>query len=355
MKVALVYDRVNKWGGAERVLLALHRLFPDAPLYTSVYHQKKASWADTLSVRNSFLQHFPKAASIHELYALFMPIAFESFSFDTYDVVITVTSEAAKGIITKPHTKHICYCLTPTRYLWSGYDEYFENKLFRFLATPGVSYLQKWDLIAANRPDRYITISEESKARIRKYYKQDADVIYPPVTLGSGKQLEKHAGEEFFLVVSRLVPYKRIDIAVKACTQLKLPLKVVGEGSEIARLRSIAGPTVEFLGKLTDEQLIEYYKNCIALLFPGREDFGIVIVEAQQFGKPAIALNDGGARETVIHGKTGILFDGQSVKSMKEAILQFQSMRFDRELCRHNAEKFGFDAFKEQFLEALKY
>ena len=158
MKIALVYDRVNKWGGAERVLLALHELFPDAPIYTSVYNPITASWAKTFDVRSSFLQKFPLASIAHELYAVLMPIAFESFSFDQYDLVISVTSEAAKGIITKPKTKHICYCLTPTRYLWSAYDDYFRNPLLRFLSKPVVSYLRTWDKIASQRPDVNVAI-----------------------------------------------------------------------------------------------------------------------------------------------------------------------------------------------------
>ena len=180
MKVALVYDRLNKWGGAERVLLALHKLFPQAPLYTSVYDSQKASWAKVFDVRTSFLQNFP-FAMYHELYAPLMPLVFESFNFDEFDLVISVTSEAAKGIITKPKTKHICYNLTPTRYLWSGYSEYFKNPIFRFLSLPVIVYLKFWDKIAAQRPDKYIAISKEVQSRISKYYGRESVVVYPPV------------------------------------------------------------------------------------------------------------------------------------------------------------------------------
>jgi len=161
MKVALVYDRVNKWGGAERVLLALHELFPDAPLYTSVYNKDKTKWAKVFDIRTSFLQEFPFAKEAHELYPLLMPAAFESFNFDEFDLVISITSEAAKGIITKPHTRHICYCLTPTRYLWSGYKEYFQNGLSKILSLPAITYLRHWDRVASTRPDAYIAISHE--------------------------------------------------------------------------------------------------------------------------------------------------------------------------------------------------
>ncbi len=180
MKVALVYDRVNKWGGAERVLLALKSLFPDAPLYTSVYNSDNAKWAEVFSVKSSFLQKFPGARKLHEYYAPLMPMAFESFDFSEFDAVISVTSEAAKGIITKPETFHLCVCLTPTRYLWSGYDEYFKNPVLKFVSWPVVRYLKMWDKIAAQRPDQIVSISETVRDRVEKYYNRSSEVIYPP-------------------------------------------------------------------------------------------------------------------------------------------------------------------------------
>src|ERR1035437_6994117 len=276
MKTALVYDRVNKWGGAERVLLALHKIFPEAPLYTSVLNIEKAPWAKVFDVKTSFLQNFPKASTSHEFYAPLMPIAFEGFNFDQYDLVISVTSESAKGIITNPKTLHICYCLTPTRYLWSGYNDYFRSSVFRFLSKPVVSYLRFWDKIASQRPDEYIAISSEVKKRIKKYYGRDSEIIYPPLMLEVDSQSDLRVSGDYFLVVSRLTNfYKRVDIAIKACNQLKLPLKIVGEGADFENLNRIAGPTVEFLGNLTDEKLSFYYKNCKALIFPGLEDFGL--------------------------------------------------------------------------------
>ncbi|MCX6706351.1 MAG: glycosyltransferase family 4 protein, partial [Candidatus Woesebacteria bacterium] len=209
MKIALVYDRVNKWGGAERVLLTLHEMFPDAPLYTSVYDEASTSWAKVFpKIYTSFLQRIPFAKSNHELFGWLMPLAFETFNFDMYDLVISITSEAAKGIITKPKTKHICYCLTPTRYLWSHYDLYFKNKLFRFISKPFINYLRNWDKVAAQRPDQIIAISTEVKNRIKKYYNRDAEVIFPPVSLHHKKYLSKN--HAYYLIVSRLVPYKRV-------------------------------------------------------------------------------------------------------------------------------------------------
>src|SRR3989344_2914584 len=202
-RVALVYDRVNKWGGAERVIIALGKIFPDSVLFTSVYKEDRVSWAKKIPIRTSFLQKFPFAASYHEALASFMPLAFESFDFDKFNLVISVTSEAAKGVITKPHTKHISIILTPTRYLWSGYNDYFSNELFKTLTLPVVWYLRSWDRIAAKRPDELIAISETVRSRIKKYYGLESEIIYPPLMVrtsqlarGSSKDEERRAKPE---------------------------------------------------------------------------------------------------------------------------------------------------------------
>jgi glycosyltransferase involved in cell wall biosynthesis len=356
MKVALVYDRVNKWGGAERVLLALHELFPTAPLFTSVYNPQKAPWAEKFTVKPSFLQKMSPLISNHEFIPFLMPLAFEQLSFDEYDLVISVTSEAAKGIITKPHTKHICYCLTPTRYLWSGHQEYFKNKVFRTAVSPVVSYLKKWDLTAAPRPDLYIAASQEVKKRIRKYYLQDADVVYPPLSLSeTSERIPSKTIKEngYFLIVSRFVPYKRIDLAITACNELKLPLKIIGSGREEKRLKKMAGPTIEFLGNVSDDMLIAYYKASKALLFPGLEDFGLTIIEAQKYKKPVIAFKGGGALETIVEGKTGIFFDKQDKDSLKNAIKIFVKQKINGEDCSKQAEKFSKTVFKTAFLRLV--
>jgi glycosyltransferase involved in cell wall biosynthesis len=353
MKVALVYDRLNKMGGAERVLLALHKLFPQAPLYTSVYDKKKAPWANVFKVKTSFLQDFPLSTH-HEIYAVLMPFAFESFNFDEYDLVISVTSEAAKGIITKPKTRHICYCLTPTRYLWSGYEEYFKNPFLKLISKPLVFGLRFWDKIAAQRPDVYIAISKEVQSRIKKYYSKDSFVVYPPVlSLGLPQEL-KSKNKDYFLIVSRLVAYKKIDLAIEAFNELKLPLKIIGKGAGKNRLKAMAGPTIEFLDYLTDKELVEYYSECRALIFPGLEDFGLTILEAQSFGKPVIAFKAGGALETIAEKKTGIFFDKQDVKSLINAIKQFESLKIDPKDCREQAQKFSFEQFKTNFMKRIE-
>ncbi len=354
MKVALVYDRVNKWGGAERVLLALHELFPHAPLYTSVYNKESAPWASVFNIKTSFLQNFPFASTAHEYYPLLMPLAFESFNFDEFDLVISVTSEAAKGIITKPKTKHICYCLTPTRYLWSGYKDYFPSPISRAVASPFISSLRAWDKIAASRPDYYLAISNEVKKRIKEYYQRDSVIIYPPLSLEStenptstGPALDK---VPYFLVVSRLVSYKRIDLVIKACRNLNLPLKIVGVGAEESKLRKMAGQSIEFLGILTDNELVRYYKNCLALIFPGAEDFGLTIVEAQSFGKPVIAYKKGGALEIIAEGKTGLFFSPQTVKALESALKGFDARKIDSLDCQKQVLKYSMSVFKRNFL-----
>lgn len=359
MNVALVYDRVNKWGGAERVLLALHELFPSAPLYTSVYNSHTAEWAGIFDVKTSFLQNFPLALTHHESYAVLMPLAFESMSFEECDLVISVTSESAKGIITRPETKHICYCLTPTRYIWSGYDEYFGNSLLRFASWPAISYLRSWDLIASARPDMYIAISKEVQGRIYKYYNRDSTVIYPPVLLEEKKQAKtsntkyKIPNTKYYLVVSRLVPYKRVDIAINACNTLEVPLVIVGTGSQESYLKSIAGRTIRFVGNLTDEELVGYYKGCSALIFCGNEDFGLTILEAQSSGKPVIAFKGGGSLETIMEGKTGAFFSPKSTDALVGLLRQFKPEAYSAMDCIKQAEKFSKSRFKEEFMGVI--
>lgn len=350
MKVALVYDRVNKWGGAERVLLALHELFPEAPLYTSVYNPDTAEWARVFpKIVPSFLQNFPFAKTRHDLYALLMPIAFESFDFSEYDIVISVTSEAAKGIITRPGTLHICYCLTPTRYLWSGYNNYFASLKRRRLSRLIVSYLRKWDRITGQRPDIIVAISRNVARRIKQYYGREAKVIYPPVEVSNVSKVPKVSKGSYYLIVSRLVPYKKVDLAVQAFNELCLPLVVAGTGSEEKRLRRMAKSNIRFLGYVGDGELVKYYRGCRALIFPQEEDFGIVAVEAQAAGKPVIAYRGGGALETVIENKTGIFFDKQTPEALADAVKKFRSEDFNQRDCIKNAWKFNKKKFLKEF------
>lgn len=360
MKVALVYDRVNKWGGAERMLLALHEIYPQAPLYTAVYDPKGADWAKDFQVIPSFLQKFPWAKKHHEFYPWLTPLAFESFNFDDFDVVISVASAEAKGIITKPSTLHLCYCLTPTRYLWNSYQDYFRQPIFKFLSQPIVSYLRFWDQIAAQRVDQYLAISENVRRRIKKYYNRESIVIYPPIETEkfktkNKKQITKNNKKNFFLVVSRLVPYKRVDIAIEAFNKLGLPLKIIGDGTQRKSLQKMAGQNIEFLGQnLTDSQVLGYYQNCRAVLIPGEEDLGLVSLEAQSCGKPVIAFRKGGAEETVIEGKTGEFFFPQDPRVLAKTVLKFEKKSYNKEVCRQNALKFDKKIFQKKFANLIK-
>lgn len=350
-KVAIVYDRVNKWGGAERVLLALHKIFPNAPLYTSVYNSQKAAWAKVFpKVYTSFLQNIPFAKNWHEGLGWLMPFVFESFDFSKYDLVISVTSEAAKGIITKPGTYHFCYMLTPTRYLWSHHKTYFKNPLLRFFSTPVVSSLKYWDRIASQRPDKIIAISSEVKNRIKKYYGLDSEIIFPP-TIISRKGLDK-SKRTYYLYVGRLVSYKNVDTLVKVFNSLGKKLIIVGEGHQFSSLKKKAKGNIRFLGNVNEKELISHYKEAKALIMPQIEDFGLVSVEAQSFGTPVIALNNGGARDTVINGKTGLLYNGKS-RDLSKAIAKFGKMSLNHRYIRENAKKFGFEKFKRQLQRSL--
>jgi len=350
-KIAFVYDRVNKIGGAERVLLALHDIWPQAPLFTAVYDKEHARWADVFMVHTSFLQNYPLAKRNHELYPWLTPMAFESFSFDEYDIVISVTSAEAKAIITKPHTLHICYCLTPTRYLWSGYDTYstpVSHTLRDTIITKGLrrvsDRLRKWDTIHAQRPDDYIAISHTVEGRIRKYYNRTVhSVIYPPVdtSLFIPSSTKRKNTQQYFLTVSRLVGYKHTDIIISAFNTLGLPLIVVGDGWEKQRLQRMAKPNITFIDHLTDKELVLYYQNCRAFIFAGEEDFGIVAAEAQACGKPVIAYDTGGVAEIVMDGKTGQLFPEQTAECLIAALNSFQHRWYDTLLCRKNAERFS--------------
>lgn len=357
MKVAIVYDRVNKWGGAERVLLALHDIFPKAPLYTSVYDEKNARWAKIFpKVVTSFLQNIPLAKSNHEFLGALMPLVFESFDFSKFDLVISVTSEAAKGIRTKSGTFHLCYCLTPTRYLWSGRNFYFKNPpskfgfipFFNLLSKPLIYFLRKWDIEASRRPDKIVSISTEVKERVKKYYKRDSEIVFPPVDipLSGTKNSKKQKKGNYYLTVNRLIPYKRVDLAIKAFNKLKYPLYIVGSGSEDKKLKEIASDNVKFLGQVNETELAGLYGGAKALIMPQEEDFGIVAVEAQSYGVPVIAFGKGGAKDTVIDGKTGILFDTQTVNSLMQAVKKFAKMRFSERILINNAKSFSFKVFK---------
>jgi glycosyltransferase involved in cell wall biosynthesis len=364
MKIALVYDRVNKIGGAERVLLALHEIWPEAPLFTAVYNPESATWADVFRVRPSFLNLIPFARTNHELLALLTPLAFETFDFAGYDVVLSVTSSDAKSVITRPGTLHICYCLTPNRYLWSGFGTYsrardrglFGNIAPRVLRRLAPA-LRRWDMISCQRPDIYIAISRTVKARIEKYYHRHVGaVIYPPVDTSF---YIKQPGKDkipprngYFLTVSRMVGYKRLDILIDAFTRLGWPLVIIGSGRERNLLISRAGKNITFIdGNLTDTELAGYYKNCRGFVYAGDEDFGLVAVEAQASGVPVFTYRRSGMAEAVIEGKTGDFFDRQTAESLIGLMTSIRNKTYNPADCRQSALRFDKEIFRKNIFD----
>jgi glycosyltransferase involved in cell wall biosynthesis len=358
MKIAFVYDRVNKIGGAERVLTALHQIWPDAPLFTAVYSPNKATWAKPIQVIPSFLNRFPLIADHHEWFANLMPYAFESFDLSAYDVVVSITSAEAKGVLTKPGQLHICYLLTPTRYLWSHRHEYQGTGLAAATRAPFLDSLSRWDRVAATRPDKIISISKEVANRCKKYYQRDSDIIiYPPVNTAA---FAAHPPKCFlpepgyFLIVSRLVPYKKVDLAIRACNHTGDRLIVVGTGAELVHLQQIAKDNITFVGQVTDEQLSCYYHHARALLFPQEEEFGIVAIEAQAAGIPVIAYSKGSGKEVVIDGQTGILIHSQTVPDLVKALSALKSHTWYDKTIKAHAQKFDHQIFAHRFKQYLE-
>ena len=352
-RVAIVYDRVNKFGGAERVLLALRELYPDSVLFTSVHDPAGAPWASDWEVRTSFLQCIPFARRHHEWFALLMPWAFESLDFTGFDLVISVTSEFAKNILTSPEQKHICYCLTPTRYLWSHTREYGRGRMSAIKQVL-FSYLRPIDLDASQRPDQMLAISSVVQSRISKYYRRRSNVVYPPTTLLPRKRQKKRGN--YYLVVSRLVPYKRIDLALEVCKRSRRHLHIVGVGSDAIRLLELAAdsPYIHFEGEVDDRKLSELYSGARALICPQEEDFGLVSIEAQAHGTPVVSYARSGVAETVLDGKTGILFTEQTESGLLSALAASDKAKWNEKTIRSRALKFNKEAFQREFRRAVK-
>lgn len=353
MKTALVHDDLVQGGGAERVAAHFHRMFPDAPLYTSLYDRRTTlPDFDDADIRASFLQRTPFASRrLHKLALPFFPAAFEQMDFAGNDLVLSSSSRFAKGVITGPETCHVCYCHTPARFAWRPQD-YFSRSRSSRLLWPLMSgllrRLRSWDLDSAVRVDYYIANSHNVARRIRKFYRRDSAVIHPPIETSRYSPVGPQDVSDYFLVVSRLVGYKRVDLAVQACSRLGLPLKVIGGGPEETALRRLAGPTVEFLGHLPDNEVAARYSSCRALIFAGEEDFGLTPLEAMASGRPVVAFGAGGALETVVDGRTGIFFGEQTVDSLADALTALESCSFVPEELRAHALRFDTQVFTEQ-------
>lgn len=357
MRIALIHEYLNQFGGAERVLGVLCSLFPDAPIYTLFYDAEATGGVfEGKEIRTSFLQKAPFIKNYHHFFPLFMPLAIEQFDFSEFDVVLSISSSFAKGIITKPGTRHICYCLTPPRFLWDDSQKFVEEfqypSFVRKVLPPFITYLRLWDREASLRVDEFWAISGFVGERVKKYYLKDTKVIYPPVNVNRF-HVSKDISNYFFMA-GRLVSYKRFDLAIKAFNELGWPLKIAGIGPEMKRLKKMSGGNIEFLGLVSDQELAYMYTHARAFIFPQEEDFGITPLEAMASGRPVIAYRGGGALETIKEGETGMFFNKQTKESLIGALQEFNSVKFKPEACRAQAEKFDVHVFKEKILGKLK-
>ncbi len=351
MKVAIVHDDLVQWGGAERVLLGICEIFPNAPIYTSVYDKTNSLLLQkfgTKKIITSFLQKIPGWRNFYKALLPLYPIAFEQFSFDKYDLVISHTTRFAKAVISKPQTLHLSYCHTPPRFLWHLSSEIYPKLDFL------LNNLRIYDQISSRRVDFYIAGSKNAQKRIKKIYRRDSKVLYPFVDLDRFKNVETFDGG-YFLVVSRLNKYKKVNLAIEACVKLGLSLKVIGIGPELRNLQVSADrhQNVEMLGSADEELLVKVLAGCRALIVPGEEDFGLVSLEAQVLGKPVIAYNQGGSCEALVDSKTGILFSKQNILSIKDAINKLSKARIDPQACKKNAERFNKEKFKADFKQIV--
>ncbi|MCF6335153.1 MAG: glycosyltransferase [Spirochaetales bacterium] len=355
LKVAIVHDWLTNYGGAERVVEEFCRIFPNAPVYTTVYNAKNMeSIFPKEKVVTSFMQNIPGIMKLYTKLLHLMPRAFESFDLSSFDIVLSSSSSCAKGVLTNADTLHFSYVHTPMRYAWDLYHEYMGSTglITRMAMKRLLPKIRQWDALTGLRVDHFMANSTITGKRIKKIYRRDAQVVFPPVntdffTPGTDKV------EDFYLILSRFVPYKRIDIAIRACNSLKRNLIIIGNGSQKKELKSIAGKTITFTGRLNDEETRNYYRRCRAFLFPGYEDFGITPLEAMACGRPVIAYGKGGALDTVMPGETGIRFPDQTVKSLTKAIEIFEDSTFDTRKIRRHAEKFSSERFRSEIIEII--
>ncbi|MBM4402706.1 MAG: glycosyltransferase [Candidatus Cloacimonetes bacterium] len=380
MNIAIVHDDFMQWGGAERLVLAMAEIWPDAPIYTAIYDESVLPKSFPKSrLVPSFLQGLPLSKTFYRQLFFLHPLAFESFNFNEFDVVLSSTTRFAKSVITQPQTLHICYCNTPPRFLWMT-KNYLQTKNFnpllwpfyRLILLPLLSYLRLHDQTAAQRVDFFIANSRNVAARIKKYYNREPTVIYPFVELARFAHIRMDTNENspsvskpirtknsdysnldklgYFLVVSRLGGHKRVDLAIEAFNKLGWQLKIVGTGPEEKKYKKMAKANIEFLGQISDEKVVYYYQNCTAFIYPQEEDFGITALEAMAAGKPVIAFKGGGALETVVPGTTGEFFYPQSTDALISVLKNFNPMKYDSTACHTQAEKFS----RERFAKELK-
>lgn len=362
MKVALLHDYLNQYGGAERVLEELMRTFPDAPIYTLLY--KPDSLPDSFQsklqkreIRTSSLNKAPFAAQKHKYYLWALPYSIEQWNFDDFDLLVSDSHSFAKGAISAPQTTHISYCHTPLRYAWDLTSQYQKDYPYpswvKKLLPVGLHYLRIWDRQAAQRPDKLLTNSNFVKQRIKKYYKREAEVIFPPVER-KGLDPKKAQTKDFYLLVSRLIPYKRVDLAIKAFNQLGLHLKIIGSGPEEKKLKKLAHSQIDFLGKVYGDKLKKYYSQAKGFILPQKEDFGIAPIEAMASGTPVLAYKKGGALDYIQEPKNGLFFKNQTSESLIKALEKFENTEFNSQQVKKSSARFDQKHFRSKIKSTIE-
>lgn len=358
-KVALVHDDFGQRGGAENLFSSIAQIYPDSPIFTSLINKERLPQGlSAKRIKTSWMQKIPFAPKFFKLLLLFYPLAFESFDFSNYDLVISSTTRFAKGIVTDPKTVHICYINSTPRFLWhKNAKSQYQKPFLESLTKPIFNWLKRYDLASSGRPDYFIANSRNVAKRVKQDYGREAEVVYPYADTDFFKPAKVHnwhlKSQNYFLVVSRLVKWKRIDLAIKACQALKVNLKIVGSGPDAKRLKKLANGEIEFLGHTSAEMLRELYQNAQGLIVTQEEDFGISIVEANACGIPVIAYGQGGQKEIILEGKTGLFFPSQSEKSLEDAISRASNVKWDISACQKNSLRFSQEVFVKDFKKAI--
>ncbi|GIV16554.1 MAG: glycosyl transferase [Armatimonadota bacterium] len=359
MPLAIIHDYLNQLGGAEKVLYTFLRLVPGATVYTSVVHPSvRASCVpETTPVRKSFLQSLPLAVTRTRLYLPLLPLAFERMNLHDHHLIVSISSAFAKGVRPPEGVPHLCYCQTPMRFAWNldGYMRYERvSPATRAAVRLLMTWFRRWDVRTSERVTEFVAISHTVQERIRRFYGRDARIIYPPVDTDLYHPVSFAEKGEYYLVLSRLLPYKRIDVAIEACNRLRLPLVVAGEGRDEPRLRQMAGPTVRFTGRVPDEEARRLLSHARALILVAEEDFGLTPVEAMASGTPVIAYRGGGATESVVEGETGVFFERQEPEPLMEVLRQFHPSDYDPQRCVERARVFDSTRFLSEWRQLLQ-
>ena len=351
LRVAIVCDWLTGIGGAERVVLELHKLYPEAPIFTSQYDPSRIDWFTDADVRTTWLQRLP--TGLKKFLPLLRAWTFSRLDLSDYDLVLSSSGAEAKGVKTGPNTLHICYCHSPTHYYFIRHDEYLDNPGFPFgfnwLARLGLKLLsgplKRWDRHAAKQPDFLIANSTHTQAMIKRYYRRESTVIFPPVDTNRFQTRDKSALRHGFVVAGRQTPYKRFDLAIAACNELKIPLVVIGDGPDHRRLEKLAGRSTTFLMNVNDAEIVAHFASALGFIMPNMDDFGIVAIEAMAAGTPVVAYNKGGALDYVIPGKTGLFFERQTVKNLASVLETASNKNWDYSAIADHAEQFSVTHF----------